>query len=52
MPWSSVANNQAISDTNLKDAVDTGVFTAGGTAFPSPTQNKEVMNFFIVNPLI
>lgn len=42
MPWSSVANNQAISDTNLKDAVDTGVFTAGGTAFPSPTQNKEV----------
>jgi hypothetical protein len=42
MPWSSLTDNQTVSDTNLKDAVDTGVFTAGGTAFPSPTENKGV----------
>ena len=42
MPWSSLANNQIVSDTNLKDAVDTGVLPAGTTAFPSPTQNKGV----------
>lgn len=42
MSWSGIANNQCVSDTNLKDALDQGLFTAGATAFPVPTQNKEV----------
>lgn len=42
MAWNDLANNQGVSDTNLKNAVDTGVFAAGGTSFPSPTENKEV----------
>jgi hypothetical protein len=33
MPWNDLANNQTISFTNLKDAVDTGVF-AQKTAVP------------------
>lgn len=42
MPWNGLTSNQAVSDTNLKDAVTTGVFVAGSIPFPSPTQNKEV----------
>lgn len=41
MAWSGLANNQAISDTNLNDAVSTGVFTAG-TVTPIPTTGLEV----------
>lgn len=39
MPWSSLANNQTVSFTNLKDAVDTGVFIAKTTV---PTSNEQV----------
>ena len=39
MSWASIANNQTISFTNLKDACTTGVFTEGVTI---PTSNEQV----------
>ena len=39
MSWASIANNQTISFTNLKDACATGVFTEAVTI---PTSNEQV----------
>jgi hypothetical protein len=39
MPWNDLANNQTISYTNLKDAVDTGVLSQ---KFPIPISNEQV----------
>jgi hypothetical protein len=39
MSWSSLANNQTISFTNLKDAVDTGVLSQ---KFPIPISNQQI----------
>jgi hypothetical protein len=39
MPWSTLANNQTVSFTNLKDAVNTGVFTQKVTI---PTSNEQI----------
>ena len=42
MAWSGVANNQTISNENLQDAINTGVFSAGGTGIPlTPPDNKK-----------
>ena len=38
MSWSSIANNQTISFTNLKDACTTGVFTEISTITASGEQ--------------
>jgi hypothetical protein len=38
MSWSGLANNQTISFTNLKDAVDTGVFPSKAAITPSLEQ--------------
>jgi hypothetical protein len=39
MPWNDLANNQTISFTNLKDAVDTGVFSPKTTV---PVSNEQI----------
>jgi hypothetical protein len=39
MPWDDLANNQTISFTNLKDAVDTGVFSPKTTV---PVSNEQI----------
>jgi hypothetical protein len=39
MSWASLANNQTISFTNLKDAVDTGVFSPKTTV---PVSNEQI----------
>lgn len=39
MPWNDLANNQTISFTNLKDAVDTGVFAQKTTV---PVSNEQI----------
>ena len=39
MPWNDLANNQTISFTNLKDAVDTGVFSQKITV---PVSNEQI----------
>jgi hypothetical protein len=39
MPWNDLANNQTISFTNLKDAVDTGVFASRTTV---PVSNEQI----------
>jgi hypothetical protein len=39
MPWNDLANNQTISFTNLKDAVDTGVFASKTTV---PVSNEQI----------
>lgn len=39
MPWNDLANNQTISFTNLKDAVDTGVFAQKITV---PVSNEQI----------
>jgi hypothetical protein len=39
MPWNDLANNQTISYTNLKDAVDTGVLSQ---KFPIPISNEQI----------
>jgi len=40
MSWNGLANNQTVSQSNLKDAVDTGVFAAGASG--SVTGNREL----------
>jgi hypothetical protein len=44
MAWVDVADNQTISNENLKNAIDTGAFSAGGTAIPltSPENKRQV----------
>jgi len=39
MPWNDLASNQTVSFTNLKNAVDNGVFLAKQTV---PTSNEQV----------
>ena len=39
MPWNDLANNQTISFTNLKDAVDTGVFAQKAAV---PVSNEQI----------
>jgi hypothetical protein len=39
MPWNDLANNQTVSFTNLKDAVDTGVFAQKTTI---PVSNEQI----------
>ena len=38
--WSNLANNQAVSWADLQNAVSTGVFAWGGTAFPTAATNQ------------
>jgi len=52
MSWSSLANNQTISFSNLKDAVDTGVFSPKGNV---PVSNEQITKaeadtFVWINP--
>lgn len=46
MPWSSTSGNQGVTFTNLKDAVDTNVFTA---RVPVPTGNELVTKADAIN---
>ena len=55
MPWSTLANNQAVSFNNLQDAVNTGVFTAKTTIPVSnecitKTQANTYVNINTSNP--
>ena len=47
MSWNSIADNQTVSQSNLKDAVDTGVFAAGASG--SVTGNRELTKLEAMN---
>lgn len=54
MSWASLASNQCISYTNLKNAIDTGVFMLATASMP--TGNKQVRRseaeqFAVINPI-
>ena len=54
MSWAGIASNQTISYTNLKDAIDTGVFMLAEASIP--TGNKQVTRseaeqFAVINPI-
>lgn len=41
MPWSSLANNQTVSFSNLQNAVNNGVFSLKAT-IPSPSSTEQI----------
>lgn len=53
MSWSGLANNQTISFTNLKDAVDTGVFLSKTTQITSNEQitKNDALTYAWINTL-
>lgn len=52
MSWAGLANNQTVSFTNLKNAVDTGVFVAKITQTTSAEQTtkSDINTYVYVNP--